>query len=350
MNAGSIPNHYRYLTYLSMLFVVVKLIATLTIYKIVTFGIFDVSASYLIIPLWFFISDIVAEVYGFKISRQLIIATVILEIIFTIIFSFLIKQHSPDYAGIEQDIYDKVCYGLNRGVIANSIAILIGGLCNTFLITKTKRFFVGQYLTVRIFLATSIGELVFFLIASLLQFAGLYSFMIIFKIIAIAYLINVIMNIILIIPTAIITNTLKRAEGINLYDANNGKNLFDSINEVVRNTTKLTKLYTADDNKTYFTDIEIEIPMRHELGHYSKEYSAIGFKIREFKPNATIDWHTSPNPRYVIYLEGEIEITASSGQKRIFKAGDILFATDTTGEGHTTTTKVEGRSVIILME
>jgi len=33
-------------------------------------------------------------------------------------------------------------------------------------------------------------------------------------------------------------------------------------------------------------------------------------------------------------MSGSWEIEASSGAKRVFKAGDVMLAEDTTGEGH----------------
>ena len=36
----------------------------------------------------------------------------------------------------------------------------------------------------------------------------------------------------------------------------------------------------------------------------------------------------------MISLEGQVEITASDGTKRLFGPGDIMLADDTTGRGH----------------
>lgn len=69
--------------------------------------------------------------------------------------------------------------------------------------------------------------------------------------------------------------------------------------------------------------------------------------FRDFDEGATFDRHTAPQPQYIVYLEGEVEIEASNGEKKSFKAGDILFATDLDGEGHITKTLSKGRAVII---
>lgn len=72
--------------------------------------------------------------------------------------------------------------------------------------------------------------------------------------------------------------------------------------------------------------------------------------LREFKKGAEFDWHNAPQPPYIIYLEGEIEVEASGGETRIFRPGNILFAADMTGKGHISRTLTHGRSVIVMTE
>lgn len=110
---------------------------------------------------------------------------------------------------------------------------------------------------------------------------------------------------------------------------------------------KITKLFTGTDNKSHFIEIDSESTIERELGRYSKPYPASGIIFRDFDKDAVYSWHNAPQPQYIVYLEGEVEIETSSGEKRVFKAGDILFATDLTGQGHITKTLTKGRAVII---
>lgn len=99
---------------------------------------------------------------------------------------------------------------------------------------------------------------------------------------------------------------------------------------------KIHILYTGKDNKSYFLEKNIEISIKHPLGFYSKKHSVSGMLFREFKAGITFDLHNAPQPQYIIYLEGEVSVSTTSGETKIFKAGDILFATGVTGEGHIT--------------
>lgn len=46
------------------------------------------------------------------------------------------------------------------------------------------------------------------------------------------------------------------------------------------------------------------------------------------------DYHPAPRRQYFCFLFGEIAITASDGETRLFKPGAVLLLEDTTGKGH----------------
>lgn len=109
----------------------------------------------------------------------------------------------------------------------------------------------------------------------------------------------------------------------------------------------ITKMYTGKDGKSYLEDFDCGHETIQPLGNYSKKYPASGIMFRNFEAGLTFEMHTAPQPQYIVYLEGEVEVTTSGGQNKIFKSGDILFAADTTGEGHISKTLSKGRSIII---
>lgn len=110
---------------------------------------------------------------------------------------------------------------------------------------------------------------------------------------------------------------------------------------------KIVKLYSGSNGKSYFEELDCGHETTHALGMYSKKYPASGIMFRDFEAHSTFDWHNAPEPQYIVYLEGQVEVEASGSEKRIFNSGDILFATDLTGKGHITKTLTKGRSVII---
>lgn len=113
---------------------------------------------------------------------------------------------------------------------------------------------------------------------------------------------------------------------------------------------KITRLFTGTDGKSHFDEIESEAETTRPLGTYSRRYSSSGFFFRDFEKDSFFDWHTAPRRQYIIYLEGKVEVCASGGEIKIFGPGDILLASDIEGEGHTTRTLTNGRSIIIVEE
>lgn len=112
----------------------------------------------------------------------------------------------------------------------------------------------------------------------------------------------------------------------------------------------ITKLYTGYNNKSYFMDLDCGHESNQPLGAYSRQYPATGIIFRDFKAGLIFEMHPAPKVQYIVYLEGEVEVETSAGAKRIFKAGDVLLAADTTGLGHITRTLTAGKSIIIPTE
>lgn len=110
---------------------------------------------------------------------------------------------------------------------------------------------------------------------------------------------------------------------------------------------KFIELYAGEDGKSHFREINVEVETEQPLGSYSKKYPVGLMMFRKFKKGNVFDLHTAPQPQFIIYLQGEVEVETSGGDKRIFKAGDVLLANDLTGEGHITRTLTEGRSIIV---
>jgi hypothetical protein len=114
---------------------------------------------------------------------------------------------------------------------------------------------------------------------------------------------------------------------------------------------KIIKLYSEEnDGKSYFIEMDCGHDTMHALGVYSKKYPSTGIMFRDFEPGSVFDWHNAPQPQYIIYLEGQVEVEASGGEKRIFNPGDVLFATDLAGKGHITRTLTKGKSIVVTTE
>ena len=58
--------------------------------------------------------------------------------------------------------------------------------------------------------------------------------------------------------------------------------------------------------------------------------------FREVEASYDYNFHNAPQKRYLILIDGAIEIETTLGENRSFQAGDVLLLEDTEGKGHRT--------------
>lgn len=112
----------------------------------------------------------------------------------------------------------------------------------------------------------------------------------------------------------------------------------------------VTEVYADEEGGSSFRTVNIQTSELQKLGYYSDKYDVKGLKFRKSIKGETFDFHTAPKKQYIVYLSGEAEIEVSSGQKKKFKAGDILLASDTEGIGHKSTITKNGLALILEVE
>ncbi|MBN8827245.1 MAG: cupin domain-containing protein [Sphingobacteriia bacterium] len=124
--------------------------------------------------------------------------------------------------------------------------------------------------------------------------------------------------------------------------ANNYQN-----NKIVKNEKmQMIGLYNDNNNQSYFKDIDINVTPIGIKAMTSGNYPINHLNLMEFDAGFETSYHNSINQQYIMVLEGVAEITASNGEKRIIKAGDILFAADNAGKGHRTKTLTRVRIAV----
>ncbi|MBD0288157.1 MAG: hypothetical protein ICV79_22430 [Flavisolibacter sp.] len=98
----------------------------------------------------------------------------------------------------------------------------------------------------------------------------------------------------------------------------------------------VVRIFSDSKGDSHFEDIVIPLAEAGSVGMLSESIPVKGIIFREVEPTYDWDFHTAPQRQYIILLDGEIEIETSLGDKRIFKAGEILLVEDTEGKGHKT--------------
>jgi hypothetical protein len=97
---------------------------------------------------------------------------------------------------------------------------------------------------------------------------------------------------------------------------------------------RIHNLYTDAKGESHFRDIDVEWIEEKHFSKMSARLPATGIIFRETSGDYDLDWHPAPRRQYIINLDGGVQITASDGESRIIKAGEVILVEDTTGKGH----------------
>ena len=105
---------------------------------------------------------------------------------------------------------------------------------------------------------------------------------------------------------------------------------------------KVTRIYADELGKSHFDEVEIQ-SLGTLLGELRVSVSVSQLIFRETEGRHAQGWHCAPQRQFVVLLDGRAEVEVSSGEKRVFGAGDTILVEDTQGEGHKTTVLTKGR-------
>lgn len=114
---------------------------------------------------------------------------------------------------------------------------------------------------------------------------------------------------------------------------------------------KVVRVYMGEDRRSRFEDVMV--PMgEFRLGTLFSYKTAMagvsGVVFRENPLDGSPDFHTPPRRQFVITLVGAVELQVGDGSTRVFGPGDVLFAEDVEGEGHSARELLGPRRSLIL--
>src|SRR3990167_5825284 len=141
---------YRYLPFLVMLYMTIITSVSVLSNKIVVIAGHITMAGTLFIPFWFILSDIITEIYGYKISRKIIWLAFFCNFIFSILCLIALAIPSPHFWH-GQSAYELVLGDLMRITASGLIAYVISGMLNIYLLVKWKFLLKGRYFWFRSF-------------------------------------------------------------------------------------------------------------------------------------------------------------------------------------------------------
>lgn len=177
----------------------------------ITGGTFVYFASPLII-------DVVTEVYGYKIARQLLWCGLVAPLFMALCFAIFTHPAYPAFWSNMIGAYNTVLDPVVRVAIVSSITIFIGQLVNVFLISKWRVLTRGKYFWLRCLGASVIGDSVTVVSSILLIFSGRIPLGILMDNIIPELVIMVVFTALGAIPAVFLAKIVAKKEGLNNYD------------------------------------------------------------------------------------------------------------------------------------
>lgn len=214
---------YRYLTFITALFVTVLLVSNIASTKFLVFGPFTFDGGSLLFPLSYIFGDILTEVYGYRQSRR-VIWTGFLCLALMALTLGVVDALPPASDWTLQAAFHALLGQTPRIVFASLVAYWAGEFVNSYTLAKMKLWTQGRFLWVRTLGSTLLGEGVDTIAFVGVAFLGAWPAALLWQVFISNYVFKVGVEALFTPLTYQIVNFLKRAENEDYYDRNTNFN------------------------------------------------------------------------------------------------------------------------------
>ena len=212
------PYEYKVLIIISMIYMSIMLCNAILTNRYIGSDVLFVLGGTFTSPLVFVLDDIIAEIYGYKITRSLILAGFLAQTLFVVICLFAINAPHPSFFK-EQTAYTTVLgWSLLRINISGFFAYIVANLANSYILTRWKVLLKGRYFWLRSLGSSTISEALYSLIAILMMEIASLPLKSILQVMTISFSIKAIYSIVLAGPANMLVHYLKKLTGIDVYD------------------------------------------------------------------------------------------------------------------------------------
>jgi queuosine precursor transporter len=195
------------------------------VYKMVSLAHVLETGAIFLFPLSYALADVITEVYGYQVARQVVWTALICGFLYTSALE-VVTYMPPAKFWHHEGAYQVVFGHMLRAYFSLAIATIIGAFVNIYIISKWKIFLKGRYFWLRSLGSTAIGELLFTIIGGALSYSGIEPFHQMFWLMFDGYMFKMIYAFIAVWPIALLAIMLKRIEKVDVFDNNINYNPF----------------------------------------------------------------------------------------------------------------------------
>jgi uncharacterized integral membrane protein (TIGR00697 family) len=175
------------------------------------------GAGMLFFPFCLITGDIVTEVYGFRKTRQIIIAS-LLAYMFFMLSSQLVVALPPASEWSLQESFEKIFKQAPRVFVAGCLAYLAGELSNYYVMAKLKAKTDGKHFWYRAMMSTVVGQTANTFVFQFIAFLGVMPTLFLAKVVVNGTIMKVLIEAVILPGTYLICRKLKAIEGVDYFD------------------------------------------------------------------------------------------------------------------------------------
>src|SRR3990167_2530667 len=212
------PSGYKVLICIGMIYMSIMLCnAILTNRYIGNDSIFVLGGTFTS-PLVFILDNIIAEIYGYKITRYMIFMGFVSLTLFSVICQIVVASPYPHVFVHDRDYRYILGGSLLRIDISGFISYIAANLMNAYILTRWKYLLKGKKFWLRSIGSSTFSEAFYSVSAILMMEISRIPFGNILKIIVVSFLIKAFYSIILAGPESFLVYKIKKYTGIDIYD------------------------------------------------------------------------------------------------------------------------------------
>jgi len=212
------PMALKVLVFISMFYMCIMLCNIILTNKYIGTDSFFILGGTLTAPFIFILDDIVAEVYGYKITRCLIISGFISQTIFAFVCQLVLLAPYPTFF-TQQAFYSTILgTSLLRFDFSGFFAYIIANLMNAYILTRWKLLLKGRKFWLRSIGSSAFSEAIYSFVAIFLMELNTIPLDNLLKVVLISYSIKVIYSTIFAVPAQLAVNYIKNITHLDVYE------------------------------------------------------------------------------------------------------------------------------------
>lgn len=225
MKTSQTPQQFKFLGFITCLYVTFQLISDATAGKLISLFGFPVSVTVIYFPVTYIFADVLTEVYGYARARRTLWIVMTCSVVAGCIYGLVAAL--PPAAGFDADAaYRRVFGVVPRILVGGWLAVFSGEISNDYIMAKLKIWSDKKHLWMRTIGSTVVGE---FINTAVFYIIGLYGILpsnILVQAILTGWVLKVLVEVIFTPVTYAVVGFLKRSEGVDHLDTDTDFNPF----------------------------------------------------------------------------------------------------------------------------